>query len=361
MDSYKIFSRSTMGLDNRVWRVMIILAFLSTALLSYSVITKDKCVAFTIDIGSKAQKADSFFYTNENIPVIASISNKDITWNFNDYTSSTVKGVSATHKFFTVGKYYVSASIGGNCETGRLITVRNRPVINSDNLVVLAKEIIGNPATIVNKTEEFISPVLADYYEWSVLYHPELGVKNGNNATFQFPNEGDYTLQLTLDHNRIKSYVKQINVDDPGRSTRKKPEDVAPLIPDKLPEIPKKVPGPTIDPGKPIPEPPTPITEIETTPKTIRLADDTFKSYLQALVDEQMSEGDFYRYLCGKGTTPVIVNGNKKKIKTFSWLCGEIRGKKQAKWVVLKKTIKIESAKLTRDEANCVIKIEVDY
>src|SRR6187399_3265243 len=107
MSTYSIFSRRILGLDTRVWRLMLIVLVLSFGLLSYKIINKDKCIPFYIEIGRKSHIADTFYFTGENIRFIASISSEDLSWDFNDNSTVTTKGSFVVHTFKKEGKYYV--------------------------------------------------------------------------------------------------------------------------------------------------------------------------------------------------------------------------------------------------------------
>jgi len=71
-----------------------------------------------------------------------------------------------------------------------------------------------------------------------------------------------------------------------------------------------------------------------------------------------MTAADFDKYLCYKGETKVVSNGD---VVTFNALCEEISGKKRRKFIIGKTRIKINSAVLRRDNEGCVNIIEVKY
>lgn len=360
--SSRIFTRQILGLDQSVWLTMIILFVLSAGLLSYKLIDRNKCTAFSIKIGSRAHFTDSVYYTDNNIFFKANSSNDDVTWTFGEKYREAAKGLAVTHKFMARGKYYISASINGKCETGQWITVENKPDNSQikDNTPEI-KEILGADSTFQGMEEEFFSPALADSsYEWVVLFHPEMGTQNEETAKFRFPNSGKYTIQLTLDHIRIKSYTKEIFVEELQKKVLKSKEmdegDIEKIIIAKKKEIGKIVPPP------PVVEPAIVVAPAE--PKIIRIGEKLFRNELQLLVEEKKTEDDFYKYLCSKGSTPVILNSKKDKSRTFSQLCKELKGKKGKSWIVLKGgSITIKSVKLTRDEINkdCINLIEVEY
>ena len=338
---------------------MLTIITLSAGMLGYSIINREKCIPFSIDPGKNIH-ADSFYFTGESIKFFASVFSDDISWDFKDNSTGNSKGRFVTHSFNREGDYYVTANINAGCEYGKMITVKNKPGSGIADETAATKEIIGAVSTYVGKEEEYISPALADsFYEWVVLYHPEIRTQNGGKAKFKFDKGGTYIIQLTLDNNRIKSYTRRVIVEDFNTQKLKMPQEVGLLVPTKIPDF-KKPDEPEVI---------VPVTDakpdvvVATTPKTKILADDTFRGYLQNLVENEMTESEFYKYLCGGGSTAVMVNG-ERTTKTFSWLCQEIKGKKARKNVIgRKKFITIESVKLHRDETveRCVIKIDVKY
>ncbi len=360
MTTSRIFNRRIMGLDIGVWRVLIFTVIFSMGLLSYKIFKKDDCTPFKIDIRGNSHLTDSVFFTGDNIKFIASISSEEIIWNFKDNSRGKTKGSYVMHTFTKEGKYYVTAN-NKECEEGKLITIKNKPKTGNFETHSNVREILGTSSTFAGKIEEYISPALADsFYEWVILSHPEMGILNEEKVKYQFNNPGIYTIQLTLDHNRINSYTKRIFVEDLPKSIRKMPEDVGPLVPKKIPkreDTTKDNPPPPIN-----PTPPPPAIDPSISSKTKGVAPEVFKGYLQKLVENDMNENEFYKYLCSTGTTIVIVNGDRNNPKTFSWLCQELKGKKVKKHIASKKKfITIDAVRLMRDETNCVSKIEVDY
>ena len=361
--SNRIFTRKILGLDQRVWLTMGILSILTLGLLSYKLIDKKRCSAFSIKVVSRLNFAGTTHYTGTNIFFEANSSNENVSWTFGDKSRDKRKGLEINHKFMTSGKYYISASINGECETGQFITIEDKPAPSQiKNDTPVTKDIVGPSSTFQGKKEEFFSPALADsFYEWVVLFHPELGTQHEDKAIFRFPNIGKFTIQLTLDHIRIKSYTKEIFVEEQQKKVLKHKEideaDIEKIIVLKKKEKEKIVQRPPAADSSTVV-----VTPVE--PKIIRIGDKLFKNELQLLVEEKKSEQDFYKYLCSKGSTPVILNSKKDKSRTFSQLCKELKGKRGKSWIVLKGgSITIKSVKLTRDEVNqdCINLVEVEY
>ena len=389
MDRNNIFSRRTFGVNNKVWITIITLVVVAAGVLSYTRLDKDNCLSFIIDVGKGVHLNDDYYFVGESIPFKTSISPLQITWNFND-SSNTVLGKDfIAHTFTREGQYYVTASTNPGCESLRLVTIVDRskqeaaPDSAASAATTISREIIGTSSTFTGRDEEFMLPDFpGSTYDWLVVNHPELGRRNTEKARFLFGRPGKYTIQVTLDYDPKKKYTKQINVEDIMAPRIQLPEEPAPLVKDILP-TPKKeepvvintvvTPSPPVStptkiivpPSKPVTPSAKPIVPpTAAAPKTIRVADQTFRSLLQVLVDNKMTETDFYKYLCETGSTTVIVNGDSQNPRTFSWLCKEINGKKSKKGLLSKKTnIIIEFVKLHRDddEEKCVNRIDVRY
>ena len=391
MDNEQKVSRKFLGMNSKVWLVIIIMLIISGGFVGYTMLKNEECVPIDFNVGVAPRLNDNFYYVGEEIPFKASRASNRISWNFNDDSDSIVGKAFVTHKFSKEGYYYVTLSTSLDCEAIRLVTIRNRNGSDTAEVAAMNKEIIGTSSTFSGREEEFISPISnSSSYHWVVLNHPEMGSRSGEKAKFQFTRAGQYIVQLTLDRDHKKRLKKQISVENPMAPQMKFPENIAPLINEVPVEAKKQEPvnttvTPSASPSEPeatrtkpviVPEkqttsarkvvivPENPTIPGVSTPKTIRVANETFKSLLQSVVENEMVEADFYKYLCHQGTTPVVVNGDKANPKTFSWLCQKISGKKSKNGLLSKnKSLTILSVKMFRDEdeAKCVNKIEVNY
>lgn len=358
VNTYSIFNRRILGLDTRVWRVMFILVIISIVLLAYRIIDKDECIPFKIEV-RRNSFTDTFYYTGESVRFVASVplekstSAEKMTWDFNDNSVSNSKGPFVAHIFTKEAKYYVTASINPSCEEHVWITVKNKPPEVNDSIVQIAKEIIGATSTLVGKTEEFMAPAQADsFYEWVILYHPEIRSQYSERAKFQFASGGNYTIQLTLDHDRIKSYTKRLYVEPP--KSKPLPKEIDRLIPEKLEEYERKKDSIAI-------LPPPKDTVANTAPKIKSftfIPEPLFLDYLKKVAKKEMTMQEFEKYGIF-GNTPVIANG-EKGIKSFTWLCSEIIKRKARVAGLFRRDVKIESAKLQRYNG-VVQKIEVKF
>lgn len=334
MTDNRIFTKQLMGLDYRVWRVMLVICILSLGLLSYRLIDSKKCKPVTFSIKTIVQHADSVYNTGEALSFVSSANDNEIIWDFGD-NSDKITGQYVTHFYKNAGAYKVTASTGTGCETIQSIMV-SVPVAaaQDDNNVVTGQEIVGPLSTITGKEEMFTCMVTAKTYEWSISNYPKMN-QQGSTAKFQFPTTGKYLVQVTLDGDRTKRYTKEISVEAAPIAPSTAPDEVKPLIPESI---------------QPLPNP--------TDSKNIKITDDIFKGYLEKVIDKKMTTADFDNYLCYKGDTKVILNGD---LMSFNAMCEEISGKKRRKLIIGKTKIKIEKAEMRRDKDGCVNIIEVKY
>lgn len=369
MNAYRIFTQRFLGLDIRARRLVIILILLSLILLSYRIF-KGKCIPFTIEV-EKNSHSDTFFFAGETIHFFSSNYSEDINWSFKDETQGTAKGSSVLYTFNKEGIFFVTARMNEGCEFGKTIYIKQRPQPATQAMETTAGDITGADSTMVGKAELFISPIRADgYYEWEVLEHPEMGVKNAEKVSYTFDKADTYIIQLTLDGDRVKSFQKRLLVlDVPGKTILA--QDAMPLRIEKeieeIHEEPKEAPeteklrqySPETQQSAP------PVESVAPGAPVIKVvAADVFRGYLQKLVFGEMNETEFYTYLCRGATTSVVVNGDNRNAKTFSQFCQEFKGKtEKGMFVGKKRPITIKSVKLIKDlvDTKCIHRIEVEH
>jgi hypothetical protein len=335
MNSERILTRKTLGLDHRVWRVMLVLFVLATGLYGYTLIDKPKCIP--VDFKIKTIDNDSVYFTDEILSFSTLRFEKNITWDFGD-NSPAGTGTFVTHRFAAEGKYFIKVTVNSDCQFIKPITVRKAIVesLTSSN----KEQIDGHPSTFVGASESYTSLLSADTYEWSVENHPEYGLLNGQSATYRFTSPGDFTIQLTLNKDRFKIYRKSVTVIE-----NEKPKPVEKI--DKLIDYEKLA---KLDKTEPAAKEKVGISEL------------TFAEFLGKVVDGKSFAKDFDDYLCLEGKTPTIINGKADKQVSFEQACAALNGKKRSKFLGMgKKAIRIKSVRLNRDKSNCITLIEIKY
>jgi len=330
MNSERILTRKTLGLDYRVWRVMLVLFVLSTGLFSYKLIDKPKCIQ--VDFKIKTIDNDSVYYTDEILSFSTLRFEKNITWDFGDNSPSGT-GTFITHRFAKEGKYFIKVTVNSDCGFTRPITIRKAVVETPD-----AKEQIdGHNSTFVGARESFTTLAKANDYEWTVENHPEYAPLYGQSVTCKFLSPGDFTIKLTLDKDRFKIYRKSITVVE-----NEKPKPVEKI--DKLIDYDKLA-----------------KLDNETSEKA-SISELTFSEYLGKVISGKFFAKDFNDYLCLEGKTPVIFNHKADKQVTFEQACAELNGKRKSKFLGLgKKAVHIKSVRLNRGKDKCITLIEIVY
>lgn len=328
----KVNTGKTMGLDNMIWRALLITSLIPAAVLGYTLTYKKECPAVSFTIKSLLASADTIYYTESPIFFKANMDEKDITWNFGD-KSDIAYGQFVDHQYKAEGEYFITAKRSMGCERTQKIYVKNSSDFKNSTEFVTGGEIIGPVTTNVGKPEMFTCMIKADKYEWSVPNLPDM-TQSGQTAKFSFPLKGKTTIQVTLNGDRTKRYEKEILVEE----ALQEPEKVKPkkLIPDDI--------GPAV-----------------TTPTSVVIAEPTFVNYMQKVVDGEYTVDDFDPYLCSGGSTPVFLRGDKKDARKFSWVCEQLKNKTQKKNIFQKVKIKIKSVTVHRDANKCVTLLEIDY
>lgn len=324
MKSTRILTRKTMGLDRRVWRVMIFMLILTSGLLGYKLMDTPKCTPVDFKIKTISDN-DSVYYTDEILSFRTVRSEKKITWDFNDNTG-TDTGTFITHRFATEGKYYIKVTVNSNCEFVKPITIKKAIPVPTETVGNEA-QIIGHDKTFVRISEVYTCSKVADYYEWNISEHPEYGTRTGASATYKFEEPTDYTIELTLNKDRLKRFTKTVKV-----------VSIPTLIPDK-------------------PQP------VESKNNKILLSEKTFKDYLEKVISGAFFAKDFDKYLCSEGATPVVMNGKAKKKITFTQACEKLNGLRLNKNFtgIGKRAARIKNVRFTLDAKNCITLLEINY
>ena len=312
-----------MGLDHRIWRVMILMIVLSGGLLGYKLMDKPDCkpVDFKIKTFSGI---DSVYYTEEILSFTALSFAENIKWDFDD-GSNAEEGTFVTHRFVKEGKYFIKVTVNSGCEIRHPITITK--AIKEETTLLIK----GHDNTIAGVPETFSCLKTANSYEWSVLDHPEYGISKSPTVIYKFKQDDTYTIELVLNNDHVKKYQKTIQV--------------APR-----PEVPR---GPRDS---------VLIRKPPCTPKKL-ISEAIFKEYMGLVVLKQYKAADFNEYLGNGGTIPVIINKGKKKLNSFEEACKYLEGRKVSHgplgaWLRL---IEIQAVRVKRDMDNCILSIEIDY
>lgn len=325
MSKNSIYTRKWGGLDRNVWFVFIGAILVPLGLVGYRLLDKPKCTPVSFTFKSISVDTGNVFPAGETIIFQAYSTASDISWDFGD-KQGTASGQFVEHKFMQPGDYFVNASTGFSCENIKKIVITKAP---EDPVKTLGtgNEIKGPTFSITEKENVFTTTVKASAYEWTLVNY-SYPAQTGPTAKFTFTEPRAYTIQLMVDNDRTRKYFRQITV--------------------------KPKPTPVVTPTGGDPPPPP-------TSSTLVVSPETFKAFMQQVVDEKKFVADFGAYLCSAGATPVILNGEKGK--NFEQVCAELKGKKVRKKILVldKRKIEITDVKITRDASLCVTMLEINY
>lgn len=338
MNPYRIYTRQTLGLDNMVWLLMIIILILSLGLLSYKVIDKKECVSFTFKVRNLGLHNDSVFYVGDILSFNASIASQDIDWDFGDNNGAS--GAYVSHVFLKEGPFLITARSNSLCSVVKEIIIKAPlPDTAAQSQTFATGKIIGNASFTINTNQKFSYPLQATSYEWTVQNQPDFGIKRGQKVSFSFPYSGSYRIKVRLDSSLTKMDYLDVEVLDES-----KPKSKNEAIPVLIPRAPAPAPLPPVNKG---------IDSTSNKPKAIPIkfiADKLFLNYLEQVENKTMTISDFKDYGINE-TTPVIANGAEHH--DFKWLCDQLTEKKESRKkfagiTISTKHIKLASANLQR-------------
>jgi PKD repeat protein len=359
-----VFTRQKMGLDKRVWIVMIVFCILSIGLASYKIAEEKPCVTVMIAINGTAKGTNKTFFIGETVRFSALFAeDKKINWDFGDNSNSEL-GMRSTHTYKKEGVFPITITINGSCIQHDQVIIKkfmsDTSVANNDAIKSLfGNPIDGNVSPTVMQSVIYSSTAPAKTYEWSISNYSNYAVKNTREAQFVFLTPGLKVLQLMLDGDPSKIYKKDIIVQPlpyVPKNTQDVPLPQVPVyIPQQLPQTNTAKAEPEKPVDKPVDKPAELKPEVKTEPviekpKTIRIGNENFKDLLQDVVNNNLDVADFNDYLCDQGKTRVLIN-DEKNWTNFTALCNKIRGDKRVTVTEVEQTL----------ENNCVVKIKVKY
>ena len=365
--SYSIYTRKFLGLDRKVWWVMIWCVILAIGLAGYKMSGNKPCVNVIVAINGTTQGLNKTFFIGETVRFSALFSEgRKVEWDFGD-KSNKESGMRSTHTYKTEGRFPVTITIDGNCTQHDMVTIKkfiaDTTVANNEALKTLfGNPIDGNYSPTVGQAVVYSSTAEARTYEWSISNYSNYAVKNTKEAQYVFLTPGLKVLQLVLDGDLTKTYKKDIIVQPlsfaSGGSQQPAPPPQIPVYIPSVPETVKEKPSETEKPAdKPVDKPVTenkpevkPDVPVVNKPVSIRIGNENFKDMLQDVVNNNLDVADFNDYLCDQGKTRVLIN-KEKDWTNFSALCQKIRGDKRITITRVEQTI----------ENNCVVKIKVQY
>ena len=333
MNSSNLYTRTRLGLDSRVWMVLIITILISAALFGFKMATHQPCQVIEIMMNNNDVQIEGKFFPQDRISFEANMAGtKEVVWDFGDGTP-TAKGKTIIHSYGNPGSYFVTAIINGKCKEFIPIVISTRflpTVAGTGNNMPMA-DITGPDAPKAGEPAAYATSLNSTTYEWNVLNSPEYPTQKTPVVNFTFNTPGAKTLELKLDGGKI--YRKTIQV---------LPGDVMPQQP-----IDNGVP----DMGGITTQPEDPTPELPSGPKSTFIADEVFKQMFEAVAKGDKDASSFNQYLCNGSQTKVRDNGDSWT--TVGEFCSKIHDKKK---------YDIKSVTTVRDPNDkCVLQLQIKY
>jgi hypothetical protein len=351
-----IYHKSRLGIDNKVWLVMLCTVLAGLGVLSFKVATTERCQTVSLNMkGVMEHDMEHYYFTGENISFTAGMpKSQEIVWDFGD-GSPAASGSTVQHSYQNEGNYLVTVTINQRCREAVNVHI-SQPVLKTlalpSNTGNEERTIIGKDYAQVGELSIYQTETTAEQYEWSIENNAAFGVKTGNKAAFSFTDPGSYTIQLKLNNDPNRVYRKTIIVQAINlKNTAIKPDELPPL----------PLPAPQDKPGAPsgnLPSESHTENNTATEKKFEVIPDQIFKEIFQEIADGKSEAADVAKYLCdGAGTK---VRGNGKTFSNLGLFCEELKGKKGMLGLGGKRKIKSVSAK-REIGSNCVYWLDIDY
>lgn len=359
MHTQSLLSNKKMNLDKKVWLVMLITSVVCLGLVSYKVISKEKCVNFTVNTQGLTTSRDGNYEVGEPVFFRASLAtDKEIAWDFGDNSEKQKsRSVIIKHTYIKEGVYFITATANGACLNG-VIKVNIKKAEGSGKPGVKAPKILGNTSLKAGQSASYVSDLIGGSdYEWKILDRSTFPTINEQSAKYTFTRPGIYRIQLTVDHDRNnKRAILEVNVTEDLAKLEPKftpPPVFKPIPPPKSKEntgkadIKQSDAKTTAESANKVSEPKNPPV---VTKRNTQIGNRGFKTMLQSVVAGETRIDEFDEYLFSKGNTIVKINdenGTKKFIDFFY----QIKGKKYL----------IEDVKLVHDpnDETIITRIEV--
>ncbi|RYZ37137.1 MAG: PKD domain-containing protein, partial [Sphingobacteriales bacterium] len=210
-----IYTRSKMGIDNKVWLTLLITTLISVGLFGFKMATTERCYDIKLNLkGVVAHPYANNYFVGESIIFRADMEkSQKVEWDFGDGTPVTV-GNKIAHSFTQEGNFLVTATVNGKCMQS--LNVHISQVAMSGGA---AAEVASDPNAIVGKDFAgagelaiYQTAANAQVFEWTIEGNAAFPPKSGNKAAFSFVEPGTYIVRLKLDNDDAKVYRKTVTV-----------------------------------------------------------------------------------------------------------------------------------------------------
>jgi PKD repeat protein len=349
-----IYTRSRMGIDNKVWLTLLITAFISVALFGFKIATTERC--YDIDLTLKGVVEHPFannYFVGESIIFKADMKKmQKVEWNFGDGTAVTV-GNKVTHSYTQEGSFLVTATVNGKCMQSLNVHISQVGMSGGNAPAAPASDpnaIVGKDFAAAGELAIYQTAATAQVYEWTVEGKAAFPPKNGNKVSFSFTEPGAYVLKLKLDNDDTKVYRKTVTV-------AVNPAAAQGAGVDELPPLPLPAP-PSGGGGAANNEAGAAETPAAAEKKYELIPDPILRSQLQDVVEGKETLENIAKNMCDGMNTKV--RGNGKIYANLSLFGEELKGKKGMLGLGGKR--KIKSVHANRETGNnCIYRLDVEY
>lgn len=335
MNADNLYTRTRIGLDNRVWLVLLVTLILSGALLGFKMATREVCAPVKIVITNNDNPAVARYYPQDRLTFAAQMDGaKEVVWDFGDNTPA-VTGRTQIHTFSNSGSYFVTVTVNGKCREFINVVISNKMAATAAATASVAEgqEITGPDAPKAGEPVNYMTSLNGTSFEWNILNSPEYPTQKTAMATYTFLTPGAKTIELKLDNGKV--YRKTVQV-LPGNQPVADPNAAG------MPQ------------NMPVQQEQTPVTEAapeSTAPKSTFIADEVFRDMLDKVTEGEKDASSFNQFLCNGALTKVRDNG--ESWTTLGEFCSKIHDKKK---------FQIKSVVTIRDPNDkCVLQIQVKY
>lgn len=334
MNAGNFYTRTRIGLDNRVWLVLLLTLLLSGVLLGFKMAMHKGCRDIRIAVTNSEGVADKY-HPQDRLKFAAQMEGAgEIVWDFGDNTPA-AKGSSVIHSFGSTGSYFVTVTINGKCREFVNVVVHTPYLATpASDQAVAGAEIAGPDVPKAGEPVTYTTALNATTYEWNVLNAPEYPTQHTPTATYIFLSPGIKNIELKLDNGKV--YRKTIQVLQGDQ----------PVVDPAANTMPQEMPVQQQQGEEAAQEP-----EQQAAPKSTFIADEVFRDMLNKVTDGDKDASSFNQFLCSGAQTKVRDNG--ESWTTLGEFCSKIHSKKK---------FQIKSVVTIRDPNDkCVLQIQVKY
>lgn len=349
-----IYTRSRMGIDNKVWLTLLITALISVGLFSFKIATTEPCYDINLTLkGVVEHPYANNYFIGETIIFKANMKKaQKVEWDFGDGTPVRI-GEKATHSFIKEGNFLVTATVNGKCMQSLNVHISQVAMSvggTTTSATADPNAIIGKDFAAAGELSIYQTTVNAGAYEWTVEGNAAFPPKNGNKVSYSFTDPGTYIVTLKLDNDDSKIYRKTVIVSSNPAAAQGASIDELPPLP--LPAPPTGS-GANPDAGGASAETPAAAEK-----KFELIPDPIIKNQLQDVVEGKETLENIAKNMCDGMNTKV--RGNGKIYANLTLFGEELKGKKGMLGLGGKR--KIKSVHANRETGNnCIYRLDVEY